>query len=198
MIHFDRRPEPPLFKDQVRKPGRAWLQQHPAFDRPRDFWLQCRAELATAFADLCAYSCMYEPVGTVDHFISCRTCKARGTLELIYEWDNYRFASAWMNSAKQNADDQVFDPFEVQDGWFEVILPSLQLRLVEADIPADKLDLAKRTIERLHLEHDERVIRQRTSWYEQYQIGELTLDGLRRRAPLIARAVEKAQSRGTQ
>lgn len=194
MIHFDRRQEPGGFDATVRQPGRAWLQQHPAFDRPRDFWLAVRGDLATAFADLCAYSCMYEPVGTVDHFISCRTCQARGTPNEIYEWSNYRFASAWMNSAKQNADDQVLDPFEVQDGWFEIMLPSLQLRLVEENIPADKLDLARSTIRRLHLEHDERVIRQRRSWYEQYQLGELTLEGLRRRAPLIARAIESAQA----
>jgi hypothetical protein len=139
---------------------------------------------------------MYEPVGTVDHFISCETCKTQNTPNRIYEWSNYRFVSGWINSVKQNADDQVLDPFEVQDGWFEVILPSLQLRLVEANIPADKLGRARETIRRLHLEHDVRVKRQRESWYGQYQIGELTLDGLRRRAPLIARAVEKEQAQG--
>lgn len=40
--------------------------------------------------------------------------------------------------------------------------------------------------------NDQRVIRQRSRWYQQYNVGKLTLDGLRDNAPLIAAAVEKA------
>ena len=38
---------------------------------------------------------------------------------------------------------------------------------------------------------DERLIRWQQSWYETYQAGELTLDGLQHVAPLIAAAVRK-------
>ena len=39
--------------------------------------------------------------------------------------------------------------------------------------------------------NDERVIRQRREWYRMYQDGELTLEGLRAKAPLIAAAIDK-------
>ncbi|HEX3482356.1 MAG TPA: hypothetical protein VHT91_45380 [Kofleriaceae bacterium] len=48
---------------------------------------------------------------------------------------------------------------------------------------------------RLHLGHDERVVRQRREWYRMYQVGELTLDGLAGKAPLIAAAVRKQAAR---
>ena len=74
--------------------------------------------------------------------------------------------------------------------WFEIILPSLQLRITD-QVPAQLRPKAEYTLERLHLQDDERVIRQRREWYRMYQEGELTLDGLFRKAPLIAAAVEK-------
>jgi rsbT co-antagonist protein RsbR len=37
----------------------------------------------------------------------------------------------------------------------------------------------------------ERVIRQHREWYRMFQDGELSLEGLRKKAPLIARAIEK-------
>ena len=49
-------------------------------------------------------------------------------------------------------------------------------------------------LQRLRLGDDERVIRQRRAWYELYQAKELTLEGLRKMAPLIARAIDAAPS----
>jgi len=191
MIHFDPTPEPHDFDDKVRRPGLKWLEENLGYSgRPHDYWSQCKTSLGEAFRWLCAYSCMRDLVGTLDHYISCRTCLDRGTPEQIYEWGNYRYVSAWLNSSKQNEDDKVLDPFEVRDGWFEIILPSLQLRVVEENVPRDKLDRAKYTLKRLNLEHDERIIRQRKVWYDMYQSGELPLAGLMAVAPLLARAVE--------
>jgi hypothetical protein len=104
-----------------------------------------------------------------------------------------RFCSGWMNSSKSNADDTVIDPLQVQDGWFEIILPSLQLRITD-QVPAQLRQKAEYTLKRLHLQDDERVIRQRREWYRMYQEGELTLVGLSWKAPLIAAAVEKQQN----
>jgi hypothetical protein len=50
---------------------------------------------------------------------------------------------------------------------------------------------AKFVLDRLHLGHDERVLRQRREWYRMYQEGKLTLTGLDEMAPLIAVAVKK-------
>ncbi|RZB38314.1 MAG: hypothetical protein SRB2_00062 [Desulfobacteraceae bacterium Eth-SRB2] len=53
---------------------------------------------------------------------------------------------------------------------------------------------AEYTLHRLHLRDDERVIRQRREWYRMYQDGELNIEGLRKKAPLIARAIEREQA----
>ena len=189
MIHFDRTEEPPGFDDQVRKRGKAWLAEHPQAKRPLDLWSGVKPQLADAFRQLCAYSAMYEPVGTVDHFVSVKADKS-----LAYEWSNYRFCSGWLNSSKQDA--AVLDPFEVKDGWFEILLPSLQLVATHA-VPQELRAMAEFTLERLRLRDDERVIRQRREWYRMYETGELSLDGLGLKAPLIARAVERQRQATT-
>lgn len=184
MIHFTLSPEPPDFDQNARRPGQAWLTHH-TDQRPTDLWSAFKGQLAEGFGSLCAYSVMYEPVGTLDHYLSCENHR-----ELAYEWGNYRYASAWVNSSKGTLDDQVLDPFEVQDGWFEIILPSLQLVVTEAVPPRERAK-AEFTLKRLHLQDDERVIRQRREWYRLYQEGKLTLAGLEEKAPLIARAIRK-------
>jgi len=131
---------------------------------------------------------MFEPVGTVDHFVSCDEDRSKA-----YVWSNYRFASGWINSSKSTVtSSEIFDPFEVGDGWFEILLPSLQLVATHA-VPETLRKRADFVLDRLHLRDDERVIRQRREWYRMYQEHELTLDGLRKKAPLIALAVEKQQ-----
>jgi hypothetical protein len=132
---------------------------------------------------------MFEPVGTVDHFVSIDEDRARA-----YAWTNYRFASGWLNASKQAlSSTQLVDPFEVQEDWYEVLLPSLQLVLTDR-VPAEWRDRAQFMVDRLHLGHDERVVRQRREWYRMYQEGELSLDGLFKKAPLVARAVAKAEA----
>lgn len=185
MIRFVAPPEPAGFDQRCRRAGNKWLREHPDASRPHDYWSPFRPDLATGFRDLCAYSAMHLSEGTVDHFKSFQSHR-----ELAYEWSNYRFAAAWINSSKQDA--EVLDPFEVGRDWFEVLLPSLQLVLTDK-VPARHRALAAYTLERLHLRDDERVIRQRREWYRMYQEGELTLAGLRRKAPLIARAVDKSR-----
>jgi len=129
---------------------------------------------------------MYEPVGTVDHFVSCDEDRSKA-----YDWSNFRFASGWINSSKNSlSSNEIFDPFQVVNGWFEILLPSLQLVATDA-VPEVLRDRANFVLKRLHLRDDERVIRQRREWYRMYQEGELTLDGLSKKAPLIAAAVAK-------
>ncbi len=189
MIHFDPVPEPPAFRAQARRPGLAWLRGHRTARRPKDFWSPFKTALADGFRQLCAYSAMYEPVGTVDHYLSCVNCR-NARARLAYDWRNYRFASQWINSSKQDADSSVMDPFKVQDGWFEILLPSLQLIVGPRISPRQKAK-AEYTLTRLHLRDDERVIRQRLEWYRMFKENELLMPGLRRMAPLIAEAIEK-------
>ena len=192
MKHFAPPPEPPDFDAQVRQPGNQWLEQNldengrlPKGTRPPDRWSDFKGQLADGFSNLCAYSVMCELVGTVDHYLSCEHHP-----RMVYEWSNYRYLSGWINSSKKTLDEAVLDPFQVEDDWFEVLLPSLQLVLTDA-VPQGEQDRAKFTIERLHLRDDERVIRQRQQWYRMYQEGNLSIEGLEDVAPLIARAVRK-------
>ena len=87
----------------------------------------------------------------------------------------------------------MLDPFEVGDDWFELQLPSLQLILSQT-IPPHIRDKALFVLGRLHLRDDERIMRQRYEWYRCYLDGEITLDGLEKKAPLIARAIRKQQA----
>lgn len=72
------------------------------------------------------------------------------------------------------------------------MLPSLQLIVTDAVPPAER-QKAEFTLQRLHLQDDERVIRQREAWYQLYLDGDISLIGLEKRAPLIARAIRKQQ-----
>lgn len=185
MIRFEPVAKPADFAARVEQPGAAWLERNPDAKRPKDLWTPFKPALAEGFRSLCAYSVMFEPVGTVDHFVSWHEDKRKA-----YDWANYRYCAAWINSSKQNEKAaEIFDPFEVEDGWFEIILPSLQL-VVSDSIPNEQKDRAEFVLTRLHLRDDERLIRQRREWYRMYQDGEINLEGLRKKAPLIARAVE--------
>jgi len=188
MMRFNPPPEPPEFDQKARQPGNTWLANNPDMKkRPRDYWSPFKSHLADGFGNLCGYSAMYEPVGTVDHYLCCENHR-----HLAYEWNNYRYASGWLNSSKRTLDEQILDPFQVGDDWFEIILPSLQLVLTDA-VPPHERQRAAFTLERLHLRDDERVIRQRRSWYQLFLDGKLTLAGLEEKAPLIARAIRRQQ-----
>ena len=187
MIRFEPVPEPAEFHERVRARGDAWLVDNPDAKRPRAYWTPFKEALAQGFRDLCAYSVMYEPVGTVDHFVSWHEDRSQA-----YEWSNYRYCAAWINSTKGNTPAaELLDPFEIEDGWFELHLPSLQLEVSDT-VPDQFRERAEHVLNKLHLRDDERVIRQRSEWYRMYRNGELSLDGLGRKAPLIALAVSRA------
>ncbi len=184
MIRFEPVPEPADFDQRTKTPGDAWLAANPETSRPKDLWTQFKGELADGFRNLRAYSVMYEPVGTVDHFVSCHEDRSRA-----YDWTNYRYCAAWINSSKNNEPAaHLLDPYEIGEGWFEIHLPSLQLRVSDA-IPEELRARAEHVLTRLHLRDDERVMRQRRAWYKVFQDGDLTLDGLEGKAPLIAAAI---------
>lgn len=197
MKFFTLLPRPDGFDDHIYKPGQAWLAAHlNSKGRPHAYWTKwgkCRFHLADEFHNLCGYSLTYEPVGDVDHFISCEADRTKA-----YDWENYRYASGWINSCKQdpNAHTQLLDPFEIEDDWFEIILPSLQMCLVdglEKRLPEEQYQRAKNTLEKLHLVNDDRVRKPRVMWYKTYLEGKITLDGLADFAPVLARAIRKKE-----
>ena len=189
MIPVRRVPEPNQFDAKARKPGNAWLSANSNAKRPHDFWSSFLPELRGGFDDLCAYAAMLDPTGgTVDHYLSFKNRP-----DLAYEWSNYRFASQVLNASKKTVDDAVLDPYEIRPGWFRILLPSLQLELTDK-VPPRLRPKALYTITRLKLRDGEKIVRWRRQWYELYERGDLTLDGLRRVAPLLAAAVEANRS----
>jgi hypothetical protein len=129
---------------------------------------------------------MYLHRGTVDHWVSLRSDRTKA-----YDWENLRFVDGGVNSAKKPSwEGRLLDPYEIQPGWFELLLPSLQL--VVADVPDEATRIrAEFTLDKLGLRDGEDVVRLRREWLDQYEQGHLTMEGLRRFAPLVARAVEK-------
>lgn len=186
MIPVAKVKKPKDFDAKVKVPGDQWLKTNPTAKRPKPLWAPYTQTLADGFSGLCGYAAMFDATGgTVDHYLSFKNHPQKA-----YDWSNYRFASATLNASKRTADDSVLDPFEVQAGWFEIDLPSLQMRTT-AVVPAAVRAKAEYTLKRLGLRDGERVIRWRQSWYALYLDGNLTLEGLRQMAPLIASAVER-------
>ena len=192
MIPVAKVKKPKRFDAEVSTPGSQWLKANPHAQRPRALWVPYTKDLSDGFSSLCGYAAMHDPTGgTVDHYLSFKNHPDKA-----YEWDNYRFASGPLNASKRTLDDTVLDPYEVGVGWFEIELPSLQMRVTNA-VPASHRAKAEFTLKKLKLRDGERVIRWRQSWYQLYLAGELGLEGLRKMAPLIAQAVEKQAAQGT-
>ncbi len=178
----------PAGYDKVQRQAEAWRKANQRAKRPKAFWSPYLPHLDDGFAHLCGYAAMLDPTGgTVDHFLSWKNHP-----HLAYEWTNFRFVSALLNSSKRDADDALLDPYRVERGWFEILLPSLQLRLTD-EVPAKQRAKAEHTLQRLKLGNGEKMVRWRQRYYEQYQAGRLDLEGLRLIAPLIAEAVEREQ-----
>lgn len=183
--------EPSTFDVRCRKAGAGWLRENPNCERPADKWSPFRQVLADGFSNRCAFGAMYIPSGTVDHFVSWKEDNS-----LAYEWENFRYVEGWVNSSKNKKQASiVLDPFVVCEGWFEILLPSMQLIATDL-IPVEFKDLAKSTLDNLPIRDDERALRVRREWYRMYEEEELTLEGLRKKAPLIAAAVDKKNAQG--
>lgn len=137
MIRVAKVPKPAKFDKEAGQPGERWLEDNPTSTaRPPALWNAFTADLSAGFGGLCGYAAMFDPTGgTVDHYLSYKHHR-----HLAYDWGNYRFASGTLNSSKKTADDTVLDPFEVQPGWFEILLPSLQMRVT--DVVPDALRAA--------------------------------------------------------
>lgn len=145
----------------------------------RGEWLD---ELLKAYKRICAYVCIYiEPVtgaASVDHRVPVSERWDR-----VCEWTNYRLACSLMNS-RRGTIQRVMDPFEVENGWFQLELTFFQV------VPAPNLDETltiriRDTIDQLEL-NDTGCCGLRRQYAEDYQNGLIHLAYLERRAPFVA------------
>lgn len=181
---------PANFQNKVRQPGLRFLSNHPG-TKPRGsygYWTRVHPELRTAFESRCAYSALWISMrGVVDHYISLDEDAANG-YQRAYDWDNYRYASQDANGHKSSCRScDILDPFEVQDGWFEVAIPSLEVQLT-GSCPAQFRQRAANTIDRLKLNVDPVFVELRREFYEMYLRG-VPIVELDKKAPLIAKAI---------
>ena len=189
MIHVEEQPEPPYFDIKVRQPGLAYLKKHSiSLDKPlvKDqkldaCWRYCLDDLYTSYKGCCAYLALFfERVtgsGSVDHFLP----KSK-RVDMAYEWKNYRLACSRMNSRKNVAED-ILDPFELQDGWFHLVLvtgwvfPSPALK-------DDQKEKVQQTIDRLKL-NDPRLCNIRARHFRDYIERKYTADYLKDISPFV-------------
>jgi len=179
-------PEPPEFDRKCRTPGNQWLAAQPDWENePPNRWREFIPDLCAGFENRCGYLAMWDLNGTVDHYLS-----AFNHRHLAYEWTNYRYATGWLNSSKQNLDRRVLDPFKVRNEWFEIDLASLHLCLTPA-VPARIRPVAEYTLQRLKFDYGRRVVGQRTVYLHLFEQGAMELAGVDREAPLLAMAVRR-------
>ena len=181
-------PEPDKFDTRCRVRGIKWLKNHPnePVSKVPSHWREFQPDLAEGFSYRCGWTAMHIGTdGAVDHYLSKNNFR-----DQIYEWSNYRYSSTTVNSSKQAIDQEVLDPFEVETGWFEVRIPSLELVVTDL-VPKVLLDKAEFTIGRLNLGRGEKVIANRRQWYRDYCDSDLSLERLERYAPLVAGAIRK-------
>jgi len=205
MIRVEEAPAPVDFNKRVREPGLDAIaelvgerptrprsgpkrkkvaetrDQIPANEFP-PFWRQVLPDMLDSYRRLCAYLSLYiEPATgnpSVDHVIP----KSKAW-DKVYEWSNYRLASALINSKKNNLD-VVLDPFGIEDGLFALEFVDFQVRSGSAAV-GELEEKVEDTIEKLGLNLPE-CRRARREYVESYTERHITLKYLQRRAPFIA------------
>ena len=214
MIRVEQAAEPADFDSKVRQPGlraiaemtgapglpkrrgrrRAVIAASPdeiPADKFPSVWTEALPELIESYGRVCAYMGFYiervTGAASVDHMLP----KSADWQE-IYEWRNYRLACSLMNSRK-NVYRDVLDPFEIEDGWFRLELVGYQV-IPAPDLPPDIREKVQATIDRLKL-NDYECLKLREEYAQEFYCGDISQDRLRRRAPFLAREIEREPER---
>jgi hypothetical protein len=179
-------PEPSHFQSRVRAPGRIFLRATP---RPtarqwasHDYWTRVSNDLHAGYGQICAYSCHWIPCTdgrSVEHFRP----KSRRP-RLAYEWSNFRLVFGVLNGCKGNRED-LLDPFVIQPGWFAIQFPSL-LVIPGPLAPRRRLRQIRETIAAIHLNDDDKCLKDRLQYLRAYCVGQVNFHHLQHRAPFLA------------
>ncbi|GCE14345.1 hypothetical protein [Tengunoibacter tsumagoiensis] len=181
-------PEPASFYEQVQKKGEEFLVQHPNLkgSKLKPYWRACIPELREAYSHICAYTCHWicpdTGAATVDHFKPKELYP-----QDAYRWSNYRLVCSLLNSRK-GVNEEILDPFTIQDGWFTLHFPSLQLKPGEV-LTQEEAYKVERTIRILKL-NDMTCINGRKSWLIPYLKG-APLSFMEEKAPFLAEELKR-------
>lgn len=189
MIPVARQSEPATFDALVRQPGLAWLtkngialtQPAPQGLRWKTCWTACLPDLRSAYGAICAYVAVYvERVvgnGSVEHFAP----KSK-RVDLVYEWDNYRYVCGRMNGRKSDYTD-VLDPFALTAIPFELNFGDFRVSVSPTIEPALANDAAT-TIARLKL-NDSDCRKLRENHYNEYLLKRISKEKLQDESPFV-------------
>lgn len=188
MRHVDPPQEPLGWQTRVFDAGQTWLNKpgknNRNAERATPLWGAYGKEIGEAFKHICCYTCVWVPGGGAGHFRPWAILRNSPDAHLVYDWSNIRYSDGWINSSKGT---QSFpDPFEVQDDWFELKLPSLELHATGRH-PSVHDQAVKNLLERV--KDNYHVMPTRREHFRLYQEGELGLKALDRLAPLLSRAL---------
>ncbi|WP_395746376.1 hypothetical protein [Prosthecobacter sp.] len=203
MIRVLQTPAPENFELNCAQPGADWLRSpHNDNKDPHEqaaWWQAYKPHLAEAFHQRCGYLAMFITDGDVDHFLACghRQGQPSPHRHRAFDWTNYRYADGATNVRKGTLDDQILDPFEIEEGWFEADLHSFQIICTEL-VPEALRNKAQKTITELCLNTDRRIRLLRRHFYECYweDPTQKAFVRLEKDAPLIALAVKKRLQAG--
>jgi hypothetical protein len=189
LMHVDKQPEPPHFWEKVQKDGEEFLLKNPHAKGKslKPCWRAIIPDLYDAYSGICAYTCHWIPydVGwpTVDHFKSKEDYP-----QDAYRWDNYRLVCGMMNGRKGIYRD-VLDPFTLQDGWFAIHFPSLQL-ISGTGLSSGDMQKVEATIKRLKL-NDYKCTKARQDRLKPYLLKRYTFEHLYNIAPFLAKELKR-------
>jgi uncharacterized protein (TIGR02646 family) len=191
MIRVAQAAEPSSFDVLVRQRGALFLSKCPKPTasqwRTHDYWNLVKKEFRTTYNEVCAYSCHWIPAdtgaNTVEHFRPKDVHPADA-----YDWSNYRLVCGTLNGRKGTR--SVIDPFAVDDDWFLIEFPSLLVK------PSSQLSevvatQVQETIDVLKLNDESTCLQNRQGYVTEFCQAHISLDFLRRRAPFLAREIER-------
>lgn len=195
MKRVQRQPESDRFDVDVRQPGQRYLATNPAptseqFKR-HAYWSRATTDMQHAYRGICAYTSMYMIYPeSVDHF------KPKSLYpSLAYEWGNLRLCRGKVNVSK-GSNTHLLDPFEIQDDWFVLDLPSCLIRAAPGLSP-DVHRGVNDTINCLRLNSDDSYVQERCNMLVSYADGEINFDFLERRYPFLASEINRQGVRNT-
>ncbi len=182
MIFIQLQPEPSSFEIKVRRPGHEFLKKNPNTKKFDRYWKEILPDLWSAYSGICAYSCHWFPAlggESVDHFIP----KSKKP-HLAYEWSNYRLSTQKLNNRKADSTD-IVDPFNISGDWFNLVFPAMLVK-PKSDLTDAVKHKVQNTIRILKL-NEEAMVNLRLIYILEYCDSDITLKGLQKKAPFIAR-----------
>jgi len=187
VIPIKPQPEPSHFNEKVRQPGKAFLEVTTCptgkdWDK-KNLWKHIERDLYDAYDGICAYSCTWISRATSSSNVEHFKPKSKYPKQ-AYEWGNYRLV-CWKMNKNKGAQEDVLDPFTLQEGWFMLDFSSL-LIFPKDDLAAHETMLVKKTLLRLKLNQDEDVIEDRKKWLVEYILEEIPFTYLVKKAPFLA------------